>query len=307
MRDYSKVSPRFWLGTTGRQLRAEGPDVQLVALYLVTAPNSNMIGLYAISTAAIANDTGLSSRKVQRALKRLGEIRFSEYDDHAQVVWVLEMARFQVSEKSKDAEALKPEDKRCKGVQREYDLVPDNRMLAAFGEKYASRFHLTRKRRSTGSDGLYASTPASPLQGPSKALRSQEQEQEQEHAQAKEHAHEPIGNGGGVIEIPYQRIFELYNEIMTPGLAKANELTPSRRQAIKEAWNGSPTRRTLEWWRQYFEEASGNAFLNGDGPYSTGFRPNLDYLLKDGILSSVYDKGMARLAQEAGAAERVTH
>lgn len=292
MRDYSKVSPRFWLGTTGRQLRAEGPDVQLVALYLITAPTANMIGLYALSTAALANDTGLSSERVLQALARLGELRFSEYDELSQVVWVLEMARFQVSEKSKDAESLKPGDKRCKGVQRDYNQVPDNRMLGAFFDKYADRFHLTQRR----SD---ARAIVSPLPSPS---RSQEQEHAHAHPQAKEHAHEPVGNGGRVIEIPYDEILRLYNESMAPGLPKANELTPARREAIREAWNASPTRQNVEWWEAFFGEASNKPFLNGEGPYKTAFRPNFEYLLNDGVLNKVYDDAMARIQ-----GERVTH
>ncbi|EPR0667076.1 hypothetical protein ACUZZ3_005115, partial [Escherichia coli] len=36
MRDYAKVSPRFWLGETGRELRKAGAEAQVVAFYLMT-------------------------------------------------------------------------------------------------------------------------------------------------------------------------------------------------------------------------------------------------------------------------------
>jgi len=40
MRDYAKVSPRFWIGNTGKQLRSD-PDAQVVALYLMSNPHAN--------------------------------------------------------------------------------------------------------------------------------------------------------------------------------------------------------------------------------------------------------------------------
>ncbi|MCJ2205071.1 hypothetical protein K9T61_05110 [Escherichia coli] len=44
MRDYAKVSPRFWLGETGRELRKAGAEAQVVAFYLMTSPHANMLG-----------------------------------------------------------------------------------------------------------------------------------------------------------------------------------------------------------------------------------------------------------------------
>ena len=58
MRDYAIVSPRFWIGTTGRELRRLGPEVQVVALYLLTAPHSNMIGLYYLPIPTLCHETG---------------------------------------------------------------------------------------------------------------------------------------------------------------------------------------------------------------------------------------------------------
>jgi hypothetical protein len=46
MRDYAKVAPTFWNGETGKKIRELGRDAQVVALYLITCPSSNWIGLY---------------------------------------------------------------------------------------------------------------------------------------------------------------------------------------------------------------------------------------------------------------------
>ncbi len=165
MRDYGKVTSKFWIGTTGRELRGN-MEAQIVAAYLITSPHSNMIGLYYLPAMFLAHETGLSIEGAWKGLRRAIEAGFCSYDEASEVVWVHEMARFQIGD------ALKAEDKRCVGIQREYDDVPQCIHLKAFFEKYGDAFHLTKCR---GCD--------SPFEAPSKPLRSQEQEQEQEQEQ----------------------------------------------------------------------------------------------------------------------------
>ena len=57
MRDYGKVSPRFWIGETGRKLR-KMPDAQRIAMYLMTAPMAEMTGVFYCPIATILNDVG---------------------------------------------------------------------------------------------------------------------------------------------------------------------------------------------------------------------------------------------------------
>ena len=59
MRDYGKVSPQFWIGQTGKKLRSEGAEAQIVAMYLMTSPHANMLGLYYCPAMFIAHETGL--------------------------------------------------------------------------------------------------------------------------------------------------------------------------------------------------------------------------------------------------------
>ncbi len=291
MRDYAKVSPRFWLGSTGRQLRKDGADAQVVALYLLTAPTSNMIGLYCLSIATLANDTGMPMRRANHALHRLGGIGFADYDIQAEVVWVHEMARFQI------AERLKPGDKQCKGVQREYAQLPENQFLAPFFEKYSEPFNLTVRRgldRSTGSTS----------EGPPKALRSQEQEQDQE----KEHAHAQNRpavetatamqhrNGSDVLQrqqIPFGEIVNLFNEHMA-NLPQARMLNDKRRRLIRGAWESDSRCQSLKFWKAYFEECSEDDFLNGTGPYKPlHWKPDFDFLMRPEQIARTYEKAMA--------------
>ncbi|MEX3628442.1 MAG: hypothetical protein VB138_02080 [Burkholderia sp.] len=166
MRDYAKVSPKFWIGPTGKAIRKQGADAQVLALYLMTSPHANMLGIYHLPVAYIVADTGLTFEGASEGLHRLCEAGFCDYDEASEVVFVYEMARYQIGEQ------LKPKDNQVEGVRREYRNLPESRLLPSFFEKYADAFHLDDGRG---------------LQAPSKPLGSQEQEKEQEQEIEQEH------------------------------------------------------------------------------------------------------------------------
>ena len=69
MRDHAIVSPHFWTGETGRQLRKDA-DAQRIALYLMTCPSANMIGLYYIPIPLISHEVGISLQGASKGLAR---------------------------------------------------------------------------------------------------------------------------------------------------------------------------------------------------------------------------------------------
>ena len=162
MRDYGKIAPSFWIGDTGRKIIESGPEATIVALYLMTSPHANMLGLYYLPIAYISHDTGLPSEGALKGLQWACEAGLCGYDKGAQVVWVYEMARFQTDG------VLKSGDKRIIGVNREYQKLPKCSFLGDFFDKYKDSFHLETRRG---------------FEAPCKPLRSQEQEQEQEQEQ----------------------------------------------------------------------------------------------------------------------------
>ena len=111
MRNYATISPQFWLGDTGRKLRKSGPECMVVALYMMTSPHSNMLGLYYLPVLYIAHETGLDPEGASKGLQMACEAGFCSYDHDSEVVWVHEMAAWQVGE------SLKPGDNRCAGVR----------------------------------------------------------------------------------------------------------------------------------------------------------------------------------------------
>ncbi len=173
MRDYAKVSPRFWLGETGKELRKAGAEAQVVAFYLMTSPHANMLGLYYLPVLYLAHETGLGLEGASKGLQRASEAGFCSYDHDSEMVWVHEMAAWQVGE------ALKPGDNRCAGIRNEYASLPENAFLSAFYGRYKTDFHLDVRRNNSRN-----STRG--FEGALKGLRSQEQEQEQDQEQDQE-------------------------------------------------------------------------------------------------------------------------
>ncbi len=158
MRDYATVSPRFWCGTTGKAIRAAGRDAQLVALYLLTCPNSNMAGLYYLPLPVLCHETGIPFEGASEALRRVAEAGFATYDHSSEVVFVHEMARFQV------AEELKATDNRIKGVEKLIAPYRKCRLYNEFLAKYADKFHL----KSGPENGELGKPLRSPFEAPSK-------------------------------------------------------------------------------------------------------------------------------------------
>jgi hypothetical protein len=193
MRDYGKVSPKFWIGPTGKALRKEGLEAQLVALYLLTGPHANMLGLYYLPKAFMAHETGLGFEGASKGLQGCIEAGFCQYDDDSEMVWVMEMARYQI------ADTLTGKDLRIKGVQNEYDSLPENPYLGGFYVMYARAFCMSSNR---GQGSLF--------QDPAKPLASQEQEQDQENKEPKPSSPAAADDGDGEPEPEAAKPFDQF-------------------------------------------------------------------------------------------------
>lgn len=230
MRDYGAVSPNFWTGHTGKLLRRHR-EAQLLAIYLMTSPHSNMIGVYRCPHMYCIEETGLTAAEVELAYQVLQDLDFCRYDHGTDEVFVVTMARWQI------AESLKPADKRCKGISRELSRVLSDVLRQAFFAEYAQAFNL---------DGGISS----PTQGGAKALRSQEQEQEHGHGQnqdkstARDGMAAPPGDvdAGVWADFVRQRRAGLSNtavqELRTAAAAANMPFEQALRLAIKRGWRG---------------------------------------------------------------------
>ncbi len=153
MRDYAKVAPSFWTRGSGKRLRGD-PEAQVLALYVVTCPSANMIGVYYVPLVSIAHETGLGLDKTRSALARLAAADFAHYDEDAELVYVPNMASYQIGDE------MKPGDKRRGGVLGELDKLGSHRFVAMFRQRYGRAYALSTRSES------------SPLQGPSEIVSS---------------------------------------------------------------------------------------------------------------------------------------
>lgn len=184
MRDYATVSPQFWLGETGRKFRKVGAETQVVAFYLMTSPHANMLGLYYLPILYLAHETGLDMEGAWKGLQRAIEVGFCSYDEETEMVWVHEMAAYQIGT------SLSTGDKRCAGVRNEYAALPENPFLSEFYDKYQHHYHLTVKRESSVKKASAKSDKnhkkGRGIEGAYKPHRSQDQEQDQEQEQEQD-------------------------------------------------------------------------------------------------------------------------
>lgn len=134
MRKFAQVRPGFWHGTTGRQIRRSGPNCQVLALYLISGPGAQALGLYYLPLPTVAHETGMPIEQVRISMAKLCEIGFCLYDEESEVVFVLNMARFQIGER------LERKDKNVTWVWREMEklrVLPFfDRLLEMYGERY---------------------------------------------------------------------------------------------------------------------------------------------------------------------------
>ena len=135
MRDYSKAAPTFWTGETGRRMRGRC-DLQVVAFYLFSCPNSNWIGLYYLPLPTLCHEVGISREGALKALRSLEEIDFAYYDIENEVVWVPGAARYQVGE------SLKPGDNKIIGIVKDLQQYAKSPYARDFYRRYAGLYHL---------------------------------------------------------------------------------------------------------------------------------------------------------------------
>lgn len=194
MRKYSSITPKFWIGRTGRKLRGD-ISAKLVAAYLLSCPNNDMTGVFYCPLCQISAETGLPLeapsvplpspfqgplKGIREALETLEREDFAIYDYESEYVFVKKMALFQI------APELKPTDKRVTGIRTAIESMPDN-FKHLFIKEYNECFNLGFKDIPSPEIQEFGvqtqeeeELPSSPIEAPSKALRCQEQEQEQE-------------------------------------------------------------------------------------------------------------------------------
>lgn len=159
MRDYAKVAPTFWMRGSGRKLRGDADGI-VVAMYLLTCPAANMVGLYYVPLVSIAHETGLGEKRLREALERLSTAEFAYYDEEAELAWVPNMAAYQIGD------IMKPGDNRRAAVLAELGKLRGHRFVCAFWKVYGVPYSLGPAPKVAVATPPVAA-PAKPLPSPS--------------------------------------------------------------------------------------------------------------------------------------------
>lgn len=274
MRKYSSITPKFWIGKTGRKLRCD-ISAKLVAAYLLSCPNNDMTGVFYCPLCQISAETGLPLeapsvplpspfqgplKGIREALETLQREDFAIYDYESEYVFVKKMALFQI------APELKPTDKRVTGIRTAIESMPDN-FKYLFIKEYNECFNLGFKNipspeiqefgvQTQEGDDL----PSSPIEAPSKALRSQEQEQEQEtytRTEKNEKQSELAENFAGrecekPVSLKTKAIEEeLPLEEQEASVSKKEIVEPKPKKEVKTQRLQKPEELTDEFWQDF--------------------------------------------------------
>lgn len=133
MRNYGKISPFFWLKGSGKRLRGDALG-QAVAFYLSTCPAANIVGVFFVSLATIASETGHSPESVREALGRVAQAGYAFYDLEAELVWIPNHAQFEIGKK------MKAGDKRRGKVLHDLAQVTGHHFVDDFLSRYGDAY-----------------------------------------------------------------------------------------------------------------------------------------------------------------------
>lgn len=286
MRDYSKVSSAFWTGKTGKSLRGN-QQAQIVAIYLMTCPHANMIGVFHCPIIYIAHETGSTIEGATKGLNDLVEGAFCTYDHDAETVWVHEMAKYQIGEN------LSPNDKQVIGIKKQYANLPSGLIKQGFFARYKDDYLLAVK-----SD--LPKPLASPLQAPTKPEAGTEAGTGTE-AEVNT-SHQQAGNDDeiqeGLIPCPHQEIINLYAKHLPMG-TQVKIWTDARKLALRTRWREDTNRQSLDWWGRLFAYIAKSNFLTSKISDKDGrsFEISLDWIIKSAnfvkIIEGKYDNKAA--------------
>lgn len=207
MRDHAIISPRFWIGETGKKFRGDR-DAQLVCLYLMTCPASNMIGLFNIAIPTLCHETGLSEKGALKGLQRGEGEHFLYYDRTSETIFIPQMAKYQLGD------TITPKDNRHKAIIKILQQYHKSPFVKDFLDIYAGCYCIDKE--------ALLQAPSKPLQRGVGKILAEKVEQEQEQEQDKVSSEplradsEPpvlqfpvVGKGGNIWTLTADKVREL--------------------------------------------------------------------------------------------------
>jgi hypothetical protein len=101
---YRSIETSTWKDPKVKKL---DKDEKLLFLYLITNSYAHVSGIYYLSTDVMATESGLSRNRVFQVLTTLSGLGLVRYDQNLEVVWVVNMLRYQGKGSKNDRAAAK--------------------------------------------------------------------------------------------------------------------------------------------------------------------------------------------------------
>jgi len=264
MAKYRKLEPRFW---TDEKVRRLSPDGKLLAVYCLTGPQTNRIGLFAFSKGAAVEHLGLSSKAFEAAWSEVTDSLSWEWDEGLSVLYIPKFLACNAP----------TNDKHWKGMESDLDDIPKTPLLEHLRANmiaYAIPYAIP-----------YAIGTRYPM-----AYQEQEQEQEQDQEQEKRTLSTPLPetSNSKPNSIPFEELTQRFNELC-PSLPKVLKLTDQRKNAMRARWEDMPD---LSGWADFFRRVEASNWLSGRTPRKPpheNWKVTLDYLLKPDVFTRVLE------------------
>ncbi len=219
------------------------PEEKYFYLYLMTNSKTSQCGIYELPKRVIELETGYNRDTVNKLLKKFIDYEKIDYCEETSEIMVINWLKYNFINSSKVIKCIEKELKNTKNK--------------AFIETY----HTLWIRYGYPIDTLS-------IDYGEEVEEEVEEEKEEEEKEKKK-------------SIPYQSIFNKYNEVCGQFMPKAEKLTKARKQKIKQRWNellasGSDPMETII---QAFNKCIETPFLRGEN--DRNWRADIDWIFRN--------------------------
>lgn len=137
MREFNKVSAKYWMTSLTKHLKQLGPEALLLSIYLQTNHHTHSLGIFYLPINYIAQDTGIKPNKINDLLITLIKFGFCRYDFNHHYIWLLNYALEQTGG------PLKESDNRVVQARKYYAELPLLDFIDEFLLRHREDFHLS--------------------------------------------------------------------------------------------------------------------------------------------------------------------
>ncbi len=308
---YSAISRRFW---HDEKVRAWSNETKLLAIYLLSSPHSNMLGLYVLPLQYAAYDLDMTIEQVKKGMAELDS--FCEYDPTTSVVLVYKFLQYNIIKNPNQAKGAvtklydlpettlfkqfrnslinscatveKPEKDDSKKIQHPTEFDEEGTPLFVYLPSLFIPLYKAIEARinclpnclktviPTVSNKETDSVPApAPVEDSGK--------EKYVPASSDEKSPQPVRNNSQQ-PTPYKEIVELFNVTCPslPQVTNPDEWTETRKKRVRTLWRKISD---ISAWKAFFERIERSHFLTGET--KAGFVASFDWILKPSNLLKI--------------------